>query len=86
MKRKRVIKIKISWIKAENDNKNFKIPEKLGFEVIQIDNRENIDNQLAELINKKYDTIVITNEIAGFSEDIIKKYSKNKKIKIIINN
>ncbi len=81
-----MIKIKISWIKSESDEKNFKIPERLGFKVIQIDNNENIDNQIAKLIENKYDTIILTNELAGFSEDIIKKYSKDKKIKIIINN
>ena len=81
-----MIKIKISWIKSESDEKNFKIPERLGFKVIQIDNNENIDNQIAKLIENKYDTIILTNELAGFSEDIIKKYSKDKKIKIINNN
>ena len=53
--------MKISWIKSQEDNKNFKFIERLGIEVI------------------------ITQELAGFSEDIIKKYSKNKDIKIIIN-
>jgi len=71
-----VIKIKISWIKSETDNKNFKIPENLGLDVIEIDNNEKIDYQIEKLIKKNYDTIVITNELAGFSEDIIKKYSK----------
>lgn len=80
-----MIKIKISWIKSETDNKNFKIPENLGLDVIEIDNNEKIDYQIEKLIKKNYDTIVITNELAGFSEDIIKKYSKDKNIKIIIN-
>lgn len=80
-----MIKIKISWIKSETDNKNFKIPENLGFNVIEIDNQEKIDNQIEKLIKQKYDTIIITKELAGFSEDIIKKYKKDKNIKIIIN-
>lgn len=80
-----MIKIKISWIRAETDNKNFIIPQKLGFNVVEIDRQEVIDKQIEKLINKNYDTIVITNELAGFSEDIIKKYSKDKNIKIIIN-
>ena len=33
---------------------------------------------------KQYDTIVISNEVAGFSEDIIKKYKNNKNVKIVI--
>lgn len=77
--------MKISWIRAETDNKNFKIPEKLGFNVVEIDRQEIVDKQIEKLIKKKYDTIVITNELAGFSEDIIKKYSKDKNIRIIIN-
>lgn len=77
--------MKISWIRAETDNKNFIIPEKLGFNVVDIDRQETIDKQIEKLIKKKYDTIIITNELAGFSEDIIKKYSKDKTVKIIIN-
>ena len=37
-----------------------------------------------QITNNNYDTIFITNEIASFSEDIIKKYRKDEKIKIII--
>ena len=80
-----MILIKISWLRAETDNKNFIIPERLGFNVVEIERQEVVDKQIEKLIQKKYDTIVITNELAGFSEDIIKKYSKDKNIKIIIN-
>lgn len=79
-----MIKIKVSWIRSENDDKKFKFPERLGFDVFKVDGAENIDKELEKLIKKEYDTIIITNELAGFSEDIIKKYAKNKKIKIII--
>lgn len=77
--------MKISWIKSQEDNKNFKFIERLGIEVIKIDSREKIDNKIKELIEAEKNTIIITQELAGFSEDIIKKYSKNKDIKIIIN-
>ena len=77
--------MKISWLKSNNDSKNFKFVERLGFEVIKLDNQENVDQKIRELIENKNDTIVITQELAGFSEDIIKKYSKNKDVKIIIN-
>ena len=40
--------------------------------------------KMKELIKNNYDTIVISNEVAGFSEDIIKKYQKSKNIKIVI--
>lgn len=38
----------------------------------------------ANSYGKRCDTIIVTNEVAGFSEDIIKKYNKNKSINIII--
>lgn len=77
--------MKISWLKSNQDSKNFRFIEKLGFEVIKLDNQENVDQKIKELIDNKNDTIVITQELAGFSEDIIKKYSRNKEVKIIIN-
>lgn len=77
--------MKISWLKSNQDLKNFKFVERLGFEVIKLDNQEKVDQKIKELIEDKNDTIVITQELAGFSEDIIKKYSKNKDVKIIIN-
>ena len=76
--------MKISWIKDENDNKNFRVAEKLGMDVYRIKNPEEIDNKMEELVNKNYNTIVISNEMAGFSEDIIKKYKGNNAINIII--
>lgn len=76
--------MKISWIKYEKDNRNFNIPERLGFDVFKLSDPENTDKKINELINNNYDTIFITNEIASFSEDIIKRYRKDEKIKIII--
>ena len=76
--------MKISWIKEEKDNKNFSIAERLGMEVIRLNNPEEVDKTMKELINQDYKMIVLSNEIAGFSEDIIKKYQKDKDINIII--
>jgi vacuolar-type H+-ATPase subunit F/Vma7 len=76
--------MKISWIKYEKDNKNFIMPERLGFDVFKLNNPEETDKKIEELIKDKYNTIFITNEIASFSNDIIKKYGKDDKIKIII--
>ena len=76
--------MKISWMKYEKDDISFKVPEKLGFDVFKIENPELTDNKIKELINKRYDTIILTNEIAGFSEDIVKKYSRDRNINIII--
>ena len=76
--------MKMSWIKYEKDDISFKVPEKLGFDVFKLDEPEEADNKIKELIDKRYDTIILTSEIAGFSEDIIKKYNKDRSISIII--
>lgn len=76
--------MKISWIKYEKDNKNFNIPEKLGLDVFKLENPEETDKKIESLIEQNYNTIIITNEIASFSNNIIRKYNKENKIKIII--
>lgn len=76
--------MKISWIKDEKDNKNFAIAERLGMDVHRITNPEEVDRTMENLVQKKCNIIVLSNEIAGFSEDIIKKYQNNKEINIII--
>lgn len=76
--------MKISWIKYEKDNQSFKIPEAFGFNVIYLKEPEDTDKTINELIQQNYKTVILSNEIAGFSEDIIKKYGKDKNINIII--
>ena len=76
--------MKISWLKYEKDDKSFKVPERLGFDVFKLEDPELTDVTIEELIHKRYDTIILTNELAGFSEDIIKKYSRDRNISIII--
>ena len=78
------MKLKISWVKYEKDDVSFKMTERLGFDVFKLSEPEQTDEKLKELINKRYDTIILTNEIAGFSEDIIKKYVKDRNVNIII--
>ena len=79
-----VIKMAISWLKSSNDNKSFKLFKGLGMDVYEIDDLEKTDEKIKELVEQKYNTIVISNEVASFSEDIIKKYTKTQDIKIII--
>ena len=76
--------MKLSWIKLTEDDQNFKVPEKLGMHIEYLKAPEQIDEKLAELVKEEYDTIMITNELAGFSEDIIKKYYEDETVKIII--
>ena len=79
-----VIKMKVSWIKYEKDAKSFRMPEALGFDVFKLHDLEQTDQTIKKLIQNQYDTIIISNEVAGFSEDIIKKYRRDKDIKIVI--
>lgn len=76
--------MKFSWIKYEKDNENFRIPERLGLDVFRLNNPEQVDLKINELIQNRYDTIILSNEIASFSSDIIKKYTKDREVKIII--
>ena len=76
--------MKISWIKEEKDNKNFIVAEKLGMDVHRLNNPEDVDKTMEELIKQKCNMIVLSNEIAGFSEDIIKKYKNNENVNIVI--
>lgn len=76
--------MKVSWIKSKKDKLSFKVPENLGFDVISIDDNEKIDDTIDNLILNKYNTIVISNELAGFSQKINNEYLKMKNIDIII--
>lgn len=76
--------MKISWIKDEKDNKNFAIAERLGMNVYRLENPDKVDEKIEELVRQDFHTIILSNQIAGFSEDIIKKYKKNKNINIVI--
>ena len=73
--------MKITWMKGQNDNDSFKMFERMGLDVCKL---EKTDEKLKELINQNYTTIVMTNEVAGFSESIIKKYNKTDGVNIII--
>ncbi len=53
-------------------------------DVYEIDDLEKTDEKIRELVKQKYSTIVISNEVASFSGDIIKKYSKTDDVNIII--
>ena len=75
--------MKVSWIRYKDDD-SFRIFKNLGLDVYDIEDEDKVDEKLKELINNNYQTIVLSNEIASFSEDIIKKYRKQEDIRIII--
>ena len=74
----------ISWLKSSNDNKSFKIFKNLGFDVYEIRDLDKTDEKIKELVDQKYTTIVLSNEVASFSGDIINKYNKKENINIFI--
>lgn len=75
--------MKISWLKSKNDNRSFKFQKNIGLDVYEIEDLEQTDYKINEL-TKNYNTIVISNELASFSTDIIKKYAKSDEITIVI--
>lgn len=76
--------MKVSWIKLDSDLRSFKLPSNLGFDVFSLDKNANVDTKIDELISNKYNTIIISNEVAGLSEKINKEYLYNKDVNIII--
>ena len=76
--------MRISWLKLDNDNKSFKIPTSFGMDVFSVNSTENVDNKIDELIRKNYNTIIVSNDVAGLSEKINKEYLNNKNVNIVI--
>lgn len=56
----------------------------LGMNVEEIEEPEQIDEKIEELKKQKYTTIIIPNELASFSENIINKYKYDNSLNIII--
>ena len=76
--------MKISWLKLDNDNKSFKIPTSFGMDVFSVNSTENVDNKIDELIERNYNTIIVSNDVAGLSEKINKEYLYNKNVNSVI--
>lgn len=76
--------MKISWLKYKKDKDSFRLPEALGLDVYKLADLEDSDKKIEELIKNDYKTIIISNDVASFSENIIKKYDKNPNVKIVI--
>ena len=76
--------MRISWLKLDNDNKSFKSPTNFGMDVFSVNSTENVDNKIDELIRKNYNTIIVSNDVAGLSEKINKEYLYSKNVNIVI--
>lgn len=76
--------MRISCIKYSKDLESFRVLENFGAKVVKLNNPENVDEVIKNLYSNNYKTIILSNEIANFSEDIIKKYNSFENISIII--
>lgn len=56
----------------------------MGFDVIDIQKPENVDLVIDDLKKRNYNTIVLQDELASFSEGIVNKYSNDTDINIVI--
>ena len=76
--------MKVSWIRSKDDFESFKILKNLGFDVYNMEDPENTDRKIAELVENDYKIIILSNEIASFSSDIITKYQNQDDVSIVI--
>ena len=76
--------MKIAFLKYKNDKTEFEFAKKMGFKILEAEDLDKVDEYIEKLVNSKYKTIFISNEVASFSEKIIKKYQFSKEIKILI--
>ncbi len=72
------------YIKGKNEKEKLFLNERFGVKVIEIEDNEKIDTELENILKNGKSTIFISNEMASFSDNIIKKYEKDKNVKIII--
>ena len=75
--------MKISFLKIK-DSENYKMMKGLGFDVCEIEKPDDVDLKMKELKENKYTTIVLSSDLASFSEDLISKYKEDSSISIII--
>ena len=72
--------MKVSWIKLDHDKKSFRLPENLGFNVISLQDNDDIDKKIDELILDKYNTIILLSPmhknkiLSNISSNIIYHY------------
>ena len=76
--------MKIVCMKYKNDNSSFKFFQNIGMDTCELEDLEQTDKTIQDLVDKEYQTIVVTNEVAGFSGDIMTKYQKSDNIHIVI--
>ena len=81
-----VISLKIVCIKAKNDEDSFRVFKAFGTKVYELEDLEQTDYQIKQCVKNNYDTILISEELANFSSDIVTKYKNSQTVNIIISN
>lgn len=76
--------MKISWVKSKLDTNSFRFFDSLGMNVVKVEDLENTDDVLEKLIDENCRTIVVSEEVASFSQNIMTKYEKEDTVRIII--
>ncbi len=76
--------MKISWLRAKNDDNSFKVLKNLGFDVYNVEDEEKTDEVINNLVQNDYKIIVLSNEMASFSSDLITIYRNQDDISIVI--
>ena len=76
--------MRFSCIRDKEDRDSFRFFQEIGMNVYELEDLERTDEAISRLIKDNYTTIFLSNEVAGFSEDIIKKYQSNSDVNIII--
>lgn len=76
--------MKISFLKYYKDKESFNMLQKLGMDVYEVKEPEQIDNIIENLKQEKYTSVVIPNDLASFSENIISKYQNDNNFNIVI--
>ena len=76
--------MRVSCIKSNKDTESFNFLKSVGCNIVELSDLDNVDNTIKNLINDRYQTIILSNAVAGFSEDIIKKYRTKENVNIII--
>lgn len=76
--------MKISFLKYYKNKETFQFAKRLGLDILEIQEPEKIDKVIDHLKEKHYDTIVMEDELASFSENMVYKYKNDNAINIII--
>ncbi len=76
--------MQISWMKQNQEEEIFKIPERLGLHVEKIKNADVLDDRIRKLRQENCNIFILSKGLAEEGEMILRKYKKNENVNIII--